>query len=743
MHSNNSKINKIFLSLLALLALVSLAVGITYSWIEGGITYTISGKVNSAASKTTTYGTVNATPLKAGTTLALSNFDYVTNKDLFHFTPVSGDGENFFFNIGTDSVGKAVYRQADTNDVGTKFINFDFDVLPERNCDVYLSEIPTVELSKNNFNDLENIDTSDFRFMIKGGGETKLLSNIEKGTSEEVNIVTSTDGTTSVCEFLSTANFEVNENSISKLFSLEKGKDSKIEVSIWLDSTVSEETLKQLSGCQVKIDLKLLVKGHKVDIKVEAVGFPTTDSTLADAVYIGEAGKTSYSAYEEETVKLTAVDKDGYTFQGWYKDKACTENNKLSSNTITVNEEIFNNKGATYYAKYAKNYTITFNAGTGGYVGFESFTGTGEISVTKEVPYNGSVTLYAVEKDGYQLKNIVDSSGTVVGTESGKTISNISKSETYTAVFEEIPMNTIYFRPPSNWKTANAWFAAWAWSTSTDGKWCTFEDSDGDGIYSADIPEKCIGINLVRLSPNCAEPTFTKGDNLMWNRTGDISIPSTDENLVKLTINSENWDDVSDTWHNYPVTVNVAVNNSSYGSAKIDSASSIVTYSGHGATLTATPTSSSYEFVGWTDSNGNSVGTTDTSQTIEISGEIGEIITYTANFQKVSTTRTIYFKPSSDWKSQSAKFACYVWGGSGSAKWVAMTDSDGDGIYSATIEKTYTSIIFSRFASNVTTYSFDTDWNQTVDLTIPTNGNNTFTITTSFNKDNKGEGTWS
>ncbi|MCL2054474.1 MAG: InlB B-repeat-containing protein [Oscillospiraceae bacterium] len=79
----------------------------------------------------------------------------------------------------------------------------------------------------------------------------------------------------------------------------------------------------------------------------------------------------------------TAPTKTGYTFGGWYKEAACT--NEWNFATETVTEDI------TLYAKWIINtYTITATAGTGGTV-----TGSGTFD------HGATVTLTATPNNGY------------------------------------------------------------------------------------------------------------------------------------------------------------------------------------------------------------------------------------------------------------------------------------------------------------------------------------------------------
>ena len=89
---------------------------------------------------------------------------------------------------------------------------------------------------------------------------------------------------------------------------------------------------------------------------------------------------------------------------------------------------------------------------------------------------------------------------------------------------------------------------------------------------------------------------------------------------------------------------------------------------------------------------------------------------------------TLYLEPNSNWTQANARFAAYFFG-NGEA-WVSMTDSDGDGVYEVEVPtaKTYPSVIFCRMNPGNTTNNWDNKWNQTCDLTIPTDGKNLYTV---------------
>ena len=98
----------------------------------------------------------------------------------------------------------------------------------------------------------------------------------------------------------------------------------------------------------------------------------------------------------------------------------------------------------------------------------------------------------------------------------------------------------------------------------------------------------------------------------------------------------------------------------------------------------------------------------------------------------------LYLKPNSEWLTANARFAAYFFQGN-NYKWVGMTDSDGDGYYEVSVPSGYDEVIFVRMNPSTSDNLWDNKWNQTGDLSIPTNGNNCYTMTAgSWEK-----GTWS
>lgn len=100
---------------------------------------------------------------------------------------------------------------------------------------------------------------------------------------------------------------------------------------------------------------------------------------------------------------------------------------------------------------------------------------------------------------------------------------------------------------------------------------------------------------------------------------------------------------------------------------------------------------------------------------------------------------TLYLTPNSNWKQSSAWFAAYFYGNGDT--WVKMTDSNGDGIYEVAVPSGYPNVIFCRMnSSNTSSMTWNNCWNQTSDLTIPTDGKNHYAI--AEGAWSKGSGTW-
>ncbi|MBQ2438828.1 MAG: hypothetical protein II267_02955, partial [Paludibacteraceae bacterium] len=87
----------------------------------------------------------------------------------------------------------------------------------------------------------------------------------------------------------------------------------------------------------------------------------------------------------------------------------------------------------------------------------------------------------------------------------------------------------------------------------------------------------------------------------------------------------------------------------------------------------------------------------------------------------------LYLKPNGNWKSDGARFAAYFFGNG--EEWVDM-EKVNDDLYFCDIPttKSYPSVILCRMNPENANNNWNNKWNQTGDLTIPTDGKNLFTL---------------
>ena len=84
----------------------------------------------------------------------------------------------------------------------------------------------------------------------------------------------------------------------------------------------------------------------------------------------------------------------------------------------------------------------------------------------------------------------------------------------------------------------------------------------------------------------------------------------------------------------------------------------------------------------------------------------------------------MYMIPSTEWKSDGARFAAYFFGG-GDPTWSNLKYA-GENLYSVDIPEGYSNIIFVRMNGATTENNWNNKWNQTNDLTIEPGG--TYTV---------------
>ena len=87
----------------------------------------------------------------------------------------------------------------------------------------------------------------------------------------------------------------------------------------------------------------------------------------------------------------------------------------------------------------------------------------------------------------------------------------------------------------------------------------------------------------------------------------------------------------------------------------------------------------------------------------------------------------LYLTPNSNWKVDNARFAAYFFGNGD--KWVSMTKVEGEtDLYEVAVPAGYPSVIFCRMNPSAAANNWNNKWNQTSDLTVPTNGQTTIQL---------------
>ena len=78
----------------------------------------------------------------------------------------------------------------------------------------------------------------------------------------------------------------------------------------------------------------------------------------------------------------------------------------------------------------------------------------------------------------------------------------------------------IYFKPDSNWKSANARFAAYFFGNGDT--WVSMVDREGDGVYECEIPSGYPNVIFVRMNGSASANNW----NNKWTQTADLTMPS-------------------------------------------------------------------------------------------------------------------------------------------------------------------------------------------------------------------------
>lgn len=382
-------IKTIVLSVVALIQMMLLITGTTFSWVEtiSSLALTGGGKIDNPVMTVANIGS------GSGYDKALDLDAYFKKAGNVHLsTCSSADGQNFYFPIVGDNNN---YRQSTVNDRNVNYIGYNLKVVNKeknKSKDFKFGKIPSIKIGN------EAVTDNRVRIAITVDGVTKIFSN--KDDTE--NVVSATDGKLSK----TTVNaFDKYTNSDEKVtlpvFSIPANSSKEVKISLWLQDSNGGN-----NGDVAVNDFTLVVSKKCVEVKYGT----DSDSTMGD-ISIGSNNQQICYGEEGETITLNATAKPGYKFMGWYKYIDCTIKAPVTDGKFKIGSD----SKYTLYALFKKTYTVNVIAvtdnvqgGKGGTVKINSGTASDKVSKS-DVTVGETVKLTATPKEGYDFVGWFDS----------------------------------------------------------------------------------------------------------------------------------------------------------------------------------------------------------------------------------------------------------------------------------------------------------------------------------------------
>lgn len=338
----------------------------------------------------------------------------------------------------------------------------------------------------------------------------------------------------------------------------------------------------------------------------------------------------------------------------------------------------------------------------------------------------------------------------------------------------ELKAAEVYLVPTAEWSQDNAWFAARFTEPQTTAAnvstrageteaWVKMTDNDYDGVYECSIPGAYNKVTFYRMNPGSDKLDLSN----KWNYSKTLDVTAYACCVISGWDNGGTWGEkpaaptyaVAGTFDNWAGTNMTAVDGKdhlyvkksikfdAYGQFKLKSSTNV-----WWGTSTITNANQNVYF----KLDGNSNIKVVNAGTYDIYFDRANLKVYLMESGKSYTAATeqtengkdqviedgnrLYLKPNANWKQASARFAVYTW--DGGEQWFNLTLVDGEtDIYTVLLPKTIKNIIFCRMNPGNTANNWNQKWNQTSNLTVPTNGTNLYTVKESTW--DKGGGTWS
>lgn len=387
-------IKTIVLSVVALIQMMLLITGTTFSWVEtiSSLALTGGGIIDNPVKTVANIGS------GSGYDKALDLDAYFKKAGNVHLsTCSSADGQNFFFPIVGDNNN---YRQSTVNDRNVNYIGYNLKVVNKENKskDFKFGKIPSIKIGN------KEVNNNRVRIAITVDGVTKIFSN----TDDTENVVAATDGKpaeTTVHAFDKYTNSD--EKVTSPVFSIPANSSKEVKISLWLQESKGSNNgnngdieVKDFGDVAVN-DFTLVVSKKRVEVKYGT----DSDITMGD-ISIGSNNQQFYYGEEGTTVPLNATANPGYKFMGWYKDPGCKNKAPVTDGKFKIGSD----SNITLYALFKKTYTVNVFAVTdndennhkGGTVQINS--GGASTNATKnDVTVGETVQLTATPNEGYDF----------------------------------------------------------------------------------------------------------------------------------------------------------------------------------------------------------------------------------------------------------------------------------------------------------------------------------------------------
>ncbi len=383
-------IKTIVLSVVALIQIMLLITGTTFSWVEtiSSLALTGGGIIDNPVKTVANIGS------GSGYDKALDLDAYFKKAGNVHLsTCSSADGQNFYFPIVGDNNN---YRQSTVNDRNVNYIGYNLKVVNKeknKSKDFKFGKIPSIKIGN------EAVTDNRVRIAITVDGVTKIFSN----NDATENVVAATDGTLSKTTVNAFDKYTNSEEKVTlPVFSIPANSSKEVKISLWLQDSNGGN-----NGDVAVNDFTLVVSKKRVEVK-----YGTDSDEIMGKISIGSNNQQFCYGEEGKTVPLNATANPGYKFMGWYEDSGCTIKAPVTGGEFKIGSD----SKYTLYALFKKTYTVNVIAVTdndennhkGCTVQINS--GTASNSATKsDVTVGETVKLTATPNEGYDFVGWYDS----------------------------------------------------------------------------------------------------------------------------------------------------------------------------------------------------------------------------------------------------------------------------------------------------------------------------------------------